>query len=739
MTSSVPRRAARRAAAGLGIAAVSLSTAVLAAAPASALAAGDQVTLLGINDFHGALSAGDKLACTVVTAEGQNPNSVLLSAGDNVGGSAFESAVANDEPTIDYLNTLGVAATAIGNHEYDQGQDDLTGRIEPRTDFPDLAANVYVSATGERLHDPYTIVQAGDVKVAVVGAVTTKTLAKVSPAAIEGLEFRDPVTSVNEAISELDASGADYDVLVASYHEGASGSGAVGSAPANSDPTFDEIVADTSPEVDAIFNGDSHQTYAFDAPVPGQSPEPRPVAQTGASGANLGSITLTLGEDGDWDATTDGTTLLPTADADLDACAGNATYEAASTVAADAIADAAVQGAVPVGSITGDVTTSWNDTKAQYDADGVRVPLTEPAPDKQGSTKGDDRTRHSAAGNMLADSMKWYLEERGSTQEHEVIGLMNPGGIRAELWDAAAGDEGDGVVTYAEANSMVPFGNTLNSGDITGAQLKEVLEQQWQRGEDGADTGRFLAFSVSNNVEYVTDSSRPFDDRVVEVRVNGEPITDDAVSTSVAASFLSEGGDNMWALTGATNVRDSGVLDRDAFVEYLGANPDLAPDYSQRQLDVQQSGDTLPTLTITGLDSLSLGAPQITEATVDAGDLGVFTAPVTVDATTGRATAQVTIDPETCLADGDSFDVTISGEPETGTSVTRTVTVSGGEDCSGTDGGSGHGKDNPNRGPGNNSGKGKAKGHDKGNGPADNPNRGPGNNSGKGNGSSKKS
>ncbi|MGP9706950.1 5'-nucleotidase C-terminal domain-containing protein [Brachybacterium sp. AOP24-D1-21] len=679
MSDNPVRRLARGATVGLGAAAVAFASAVIPLGAAAAAETGDQVSLLGINDFHGALGAGSALACTIATVQAQSPNNALLSAGDNVGGTAFESAVANDEPTIDFLNALGVDATAIGNHEYDQGRGDLTGRIEPRTDFPDLAANVHETATGERLHEPYAVVDAGDVKVAVVGAVTTKTLGKVSPVAIEGLEFRDPVDSVNQAIEELNTSGTEYDVLVVSYHEGASGSGEPGSAPTNTDPIFDKIVNETSAEADVIFNGDSHQTYAFDAPVPGQDGEVRPIVQTGASGVNLGAVTLELGADGDWDATEDGTRLIPTADADLDACAGIPTFDAAAKVAADAISDAAVLGAEPVGSVSGDITTSWNDDKAQYDDEGIREPL-DPVTN-QSITKGDNRARHSAAGNMLADSMKWYLEERGATQQHEVIGWMNPGGIRAELWYDANGEDGDGVVTYAEANGMVPFGNTLNSGDLTGAQLKQMLEEQWQRDEDGAETGQFLAFSVSENVEYVFDSSRELDDRIVEIRVNGELVDPDAVYTIVTASFLFEGGDNMWALTGAQNVGDTGVLDRDAFVEYLAANEDLAPDYSQRQLDAQLiEGDT-PMLRLAGLESESLGAPQLTEVSVDAGELGTFTAPIAVDEESGRLVAQVDLGEDFCVAEGEQVALTITATPDTGTAVTHEVTAVGGEDC----------------------------------------------------------
>ncbi|WP_262424659.1 metallophosphoesterase [Brachybacterium sp. Z12] len=310
----------RGATVGLGAAAVAFASAVVPLGAAAAAETGDQVSLMTFNDFHGALGGAGGLVCAVETVRADNPASFLFSAGDNVGGTAFESAVQNDEPTIDVLNAMGVDATAIGNHEYDQGIGDLLDRIEPRTDFPDLAANVYDTATGERVHEAYTIVEREGVRVAVVGAVTTKTVGKVSPVAIQGLDFRDPVDSVNAAIDELNASGDEYDVLVASYHEGASANADPGVAPNNTDPIFDKIVGETSAEVDAIFNGDSHRAYNYNAPVPGQDGAVRPVVQTGSSAANLGVVTLEYGEDGDWSVLGD-PELRPTALAEGEECA----------------------------------------------------------------------------------------------------------------------------------------------------------------------------------------------------------------------------------------------------------------------------------------------------------------------------------------------------------------------------------------------------------------------------------
>src|SRR5699024_10977827 len=240
-------------------------------------------------------------------------------------------------------------------------------------EFPYLAANVYDEGSGERVHDAYTVIDRDGVTVAVIGAVTTKTVGKVSPAAIEGLDFGDPVDAVNDVVDEITADGVEYDVLVASYHEGASANADPGVAPANTDPIFDRIVEETSPEVDAIFNGDSHRAYNFNAPVPGQEGEERPIIQTGSSAAYLGTTTLALGEGDDWDVV--GTPeLVPTALPEGQSCdVDSAVVTDVTDIANAAIADAAVVGAEAVGSVAGALPTSSDDTTASCQ-DGIRTP-----------------------------------------------------------------------------------------------------------------------------------------------------------------------------------------------------------------------------------------------------------------------------------------------------------------------------------------------------------------------------
>ena len=91
--------------------------------------------MLGINDFHGRIQANGVeagagvLAGAVKQLRAQYPETVFAAAGDLIGASTFESFIANDKPTLDALNSAGLEVSAVGNHEFDQGYDDLVNRV----------------------------------------------------------------------------------------------------------------------------------------------------------------------------------------------------------------------------------------------------------------------------------------------------------------------------------------------------------------------------------------------------------------------------------------------------------------------------------------------------------------------------------------------------------------------------------------------------------------------------------
>lgn len=237
------------------------STSGTSSAPVASCNGDKNVDIFNFNDFHGRIATGANLFTPVVEARNANgaDKVLLLDAGDNVGGSTFESGSLNDEPTIDMLNAAGVDANAVGNHEFDKGWKDLAERIVPHLNSPYLGANVYEKGT-TKVAAPLkasTIIVKDGVRIGVVGAVTHDLPSLVSPAGISNLTIGDPVKAVNAEAKRLKSEGL-ADVVVAEYHEGAAdGSGDAASQGGN----FAPVYADTSTDVDVVFNGHTHQVY----------------------------------------------------------------------------------------------------------------------------------------------------------------------------------------------------------------------------------------------------------------------------------------------------------------------------------------------------------------------------------------------------------------------------------------------------------------------------------------------
>lgn len=541
-------------------AAVALAAGSITVASAMPASAADPVTiqLLGINDFHGRIDPAitPTFATTieqlrVSDPSGDGTSTALVGAGDLIGASLFASSSAQDNPTIDVLNALGLDASAVGNHEFDQGFADLTDRVIPRAEWEYLGANVYEKGTQTPALPEYTILDVKGVKVAVIGAVTEETPSLVSPGGITQIDIGDPVEAVNRVAAEIEA-GDLADVTVATFHEGSATGATYDEAVAAGGP-FAEIVEDTDPSVDVIFTGHTHRAYAFNAPIPGVAGKTRPVLQTGSYAANVGKVTVTV-------------------DTDTDVVSAYAMQNVARATTADttlpvvqevknltdaAVAESAIVGNKPVASITDDIS------RAMLDA------------------TNDDRLSESSLGNLIANALRDSLEETPGGAD---IGLVNPGGIRASL--VYAGDTStnpantDGVVTYAEANAVLPFVNNLWTITVTGEELEEVLEQQWQ---PAGASRPFLHLGLSDNMSTTLDPTRPVGSRVTSVWIDGKPL-DPAKEYKVATfSFLGTGGDNFTSFTKGTSV-DSGLVDRDAWIAYLGENSPLSPSFDRRQV-----------------------------------------------------------------------------------------------------------------------------------------------------------
>ena len=646
--------------AGALLAAAFVTAPLVAASPAFAEEQQETLTLFNINDFHGRINASAKdLACTLEEERAKvDGPSFFLSAGDNVGASEFESFIQQDQPTIDYLNALGLEASAVGNHEFDQGFDDLTGRIAKNSKFEILGANVYKD--GKRALPAYSIEEHDGFKVAVIGVVTEQTRDLVSPAGIEGVEFTDAVDEVNKVVEEMEAEGVEYDFLVAEYHAGGAKSAKAGST--IDDALLARLAEDTSPKVNAIFTGHTHKSYLY-------VHNGRSIIQTGEYGQNLGSVSFTKDAEGNWSAGEP--TLVPTkGKSEGEGCAAYPRYVEAAKIADAAIAKGDELGSKKIGEVTGDITTAWDGSKAEYKNDK----WSRKAGDE--SKKGDDRSSSSAISNIAAESQVWALNRDSYPGKKPDLGVMGPGSMRAELYYSE-----DGTVSVKNANDVMPFANNVHTVDLTGAQLKTMLEQQWR---DNADRP-YLQLGLSKNVSYTFDPSAEKGKHITGIWLNGTQIDladTEKLYTVVGQSFLLDGGDEFSVFKEGKNHVDTGLLDRDTWMDYIAKNSPLTPDYSQRGAGIEflnedpasaGTKDNPLRVRITKLHSTSLGAPKITKAIVTIGG-HTYEADYAFDETLGEWAATVDLFPHECLEAGE-YDATVTAVPETGTAITLPLKV----------------------------------------------------------------
>ena len=248
------------------------------------------------------------------------------------------------------------------------------------------------------------------------------------------------------------------------------------------------------------------------------------------------------------------------------------------------------------------------------------------------ATGTENRGGESTLSNLVAEVQRWATAspEAGAAQ----IALMNPGGLRQNMVGAPGGYPAN--LTYKQAAVVQPFANTLVNMRLTGAQLKTVLEQQWQRdGSGNIPTRPYQRLGTSAGFRFTYDPARPEGDRITGMWLNGTPLAN-ATSYSVTVnSFLASGGDNFRALRDGTARRDTGKVDLQAMVDYMEANSPVAPDFTQHAVGVSFPADAPAAGYLPGervkfnLSSLAFAAPEDAKdasVTVSLGgtDLGTF-------------------------------------------------------------------------------------------------------------------
>ncbi|WIB76773.1 bifunctional UDP-sugar hydrolase/5'-nucleotidase [Curtobacterium sp. MCPF17_002] len=615
-----PRRRRRL---GSGAALATAGVLVALSVPSTAVAAAGDTTidLYDVNDFHGRIAQslnapprdGDAagaatLAGALQELRGEDPStSAFVSAGDNIGGSTFESFIQDDQPTIDVLNQMDLSVSAIGNHELDKGQDDLRDRViggpeATRAQWDYVSANILDSATGKPAFDPYAIEEISGKRVGFIGAtVDLVGQGLVSPDGIAGLEMGDITTEVNRVAADLtdgvDSNG-EADVLVLLVHDGAESSAVTD---LDGDGEFARAVHGVTPKVSAILSAHTHQTYVH-AVVPDGGTVARPVIQTGSYGFNLGHVQLTVAADG---------AVTPTVAENIRLVDGTFTPDPDVQGTVDAaVAKADELGAVPLGTVDRDLRRAVQ------------------------SDRSENRGGESTLGNFVAE-----VQRAATTRQGSQIAFMNPGGLRADI--------DSGSVTYKEAAVVQPFANTLVVLDLTGAQVRQALEQQWQ---PAGASRPFLKLGASDGFAVTYDPTAAAGSRVASMTLDGAPVTADSTYKVTVNSFLAGGGDNFAAFAQAAAKQDSGKVDLEAQVEYFRANPSVEVQRDQRSVGVHvtptpaggfQPGDAV-SIDLSSL-TFSNETDQAGTVSVSAGDQVLASSPVdttVVDKTDeqGRAT-----------------------------------------------------------------------------------------------------
>lgn len=494
-----------------------------------------EVHLFGFNDLHGHLrppeasngqvaaytaGGGGYLATHLSRLRAAYPDSAVLSAGDNIGASPLVSSLFHDEPTINFLNEIGVAASAVGNHELDHGVLELArlrqggcaldgcspGAPFTGAAFPFLAANL-TNAEGEMAPGvrAWTMLELGGHKIGVIGTVTPETEHLVFPEGIRGYTFGDQVEAINRYVPEMRAAGAE--TVVALVHAGGRQQNPAASTDYNGcadiTPDVPELARRTDPMVRVVLTGHSHQAYVCTV-------DGKVVTQAGSYGRLITDITLRF------------------RDGEVTASAVNR------VVTRDVAGDPEV-----------DRLVDFFTAQAGPRTERVVGTATAPLPRKGGETG------ESPLGDVIADAMLDATDE--PTQA--MAAFMNPGGVRADIEP--------GPITFGTIYEVQPFGNQVVTVSLTGGQILDLLEQQWD------DPGKPVVLSVAG-ITYAYDGAAPPGRKVIEdsVRIGGRPLNKVASYRVTTNNFLASGGDGFDVFTRGVDMT-VGPTDLDALESYL--------------------------------------------------------------------------------------------------------------------------------------------------------------------------
>jgi len=551
-------------------------------------ASADTITLkiIAINDFHGNLQSPGKfradpqspdvpvggidvLSGYVASLKAQNPNHVVVTAGDLIGASPLVSSLFHDEGTIETMNRLGLDLSAVGNHEFDKGRQELlrmqSGGCSTRDEntckgalvgtpvpfegahFQFLAANVLDQATGKPIFPAYAIKTYNGVRVAFIGLTLKATPTMVTPSGVAGLRFEDEAATINSLVQQLRGQGISTFIVL--IHQGgmqttkppvdinACEGGLQGSP-------IQAIVSQLDDAVDLVISGHTHQAYV--CRVANSAGRAIPVTSASSYGRLVTDIDMTL------DTATRKAVAITARNILVDRTNAKITPDPATQkIATQYAALAAPLANRVVGRITADITSA------------------------------NTPSGESALGDLIADAQLEATRDSG----HAVVAFMNRGGIRANVsFSSPAPGVADGQVTYGQLFTIQPFGNSLVTMTLTGLQLKKLLEQQFKGCALDFPAGNTMGHAadqilqVSQGFTYSWNPAGAACNKVDagSIQINGVTVVPTDKYRVTMNSFLADGGDQLYEFTLGTE-RVGGAQDIDALAAYFAAHPSISP------------------------------------------------------------------------------------------------------------------------------------------------------------------
>lgn len=518
-----------------------------------------EVQILAVNDLHGQLeppiskiitgyneagtpisvNAGgsEYLATHIKKLRSENSNTFVVSAGDSIGASPIVSARFHDEPTIKALNIIEFDFSAVGNHELDNGLNELmriqNGGCHPTdgcldnssfegANFQYLAANIVNETTNATIFPAYGVTCIQGVPIGFIGVALKDTASILPPSKINGLKFLDEAETINKYAKVLKHMGVKTIVVI--IHDGGYQEGLYNESVNISGPIADVVKA-ADKEVDVFIGGHTHQIY--NANIDG-----RIVTQAGSGGTVLTDVDLVINNKTRDVIEARSRNVIVSRDVPKDSQVTELINEYNSLVAA--LANRVI------GNITGNIT-------------GIM------------SNSGE-----SALGDVIADSQ--LHATCGPDNGGALIAFANPGGIRADLiYNQQSAGELPGEVTYGEVFSVQPSEISLVTMTLNGTQIDTLLEQQIDN-----PTPRIL--QVSNGFSYTWNESAPLGNMIdiSSIKINGTSINPTDLYRITVNNRMADGSYNLFVLKEGVN-RTEGPLCRDALVDYLTAFSPVAP------------------------------------------------------------------------------------------------------------------------------------------------------------------